>query len=473
MTKVLRLVKNEWKKEFSKVATWVMILLLAACTMLVALSGLFSSMGNWIYSDISFEDYCENEIAWLEELVLTGKDDEESLNYYRVQIEAHRIMLDAGMDWEDWRYVQGLANTASEAKYSGDTESYEAILAIIKSNDPTKYFAWKKQTYQNMFPNDAERYAIYASMMDYCTEHGVIPYAEADWRYAQVQILLEKREMILVQERLQASGGAWSESTLREARDSAAIAEYRLANGMEVNPADSFRTDDWAVYSYGYSVGKTSLYWNAMANSSGILTFVSVLTVILAGGTVANEFTSGTIKFLLMSPIRRWKILLSKYLTVLLYGLGLCVLVWILTAVSALPLGAAEVLLPAVFAADGEVYTVSPYLLVLGDYGLAFMKITVMATLAFAISALTRKSSSAIALTVFLDLAGSMISSMLFLFGFDWGRYLLFSNLDIKAIVEGNAIFPHQSVGSALVIIALHMVVFLLTAHDAFVRREV
>lgn len=475
MTKILRLIGNEWKKEFFKVSTWVTLLLLVAVTVFTALSGLFSTFDSWIYAGSSFEEYCENEIAWNEEMLLTGKDDEESLNYYRVQIEAHRMMLDAEMDFGDWRYVQGLATTAAEAKYGGDSATYETLMTVIRENDPAKYFAWQKGTYETRYSNDPERCRIYTSLMDYCAGEGVIPYAEADWRYGQVMTLMEKRDMILVQERLQASGGAWSESTLSDARNDAAVAAYRLERGVQVNPADSFASPDWGAFDYGISAGaKTSLYWDAMNTSTGLLSFAGVLAIIVAGGIVANEFSAGTIKFLLMSPIRRWKILLAKYITVLLYGMGLCAVVWLLSAVSALPLGAGDVLLPAVFAENGEVYTVSPYLLMLGDYGLAFLQTVVMCTMAFALSALTRKASAAIALTVFLYLSGSMIASMLYLFGFDWGRYLLFSNLDLAAIAEGTTlIYPHQSLGTAIVIIVLHMAVFLLTAHDAFVRREV
>jgi ABC-2 type transport system permease protein len=147
--------------------------------------------------------------------------------------------------------------------------------------------------------------------------------------------------------------------------------------------------------------------------------------------------------------------------------------VWILGVAAALPLGVGDVLLPAVFARDGEVYTVSPYLLLIGDYGLSFVRLVVVSTMAITLSALTRSASSAIALTVIFDLSGTMIAYLFYGFGIDWGRYLLFSNLDLAAILDGNAIFPHQSLAEAILCIVLHMAVFLLTAHDAFVRREV
>jgi len=477
LVKILRLIKNEWRKELSKVATWVTVGILALCAVLSVLSGWFTSLHFSVFGEMPFEEFCENEIAWNEEMLLSGKDDEESLNFYRVQIEAYRIMLDAEMGWEDWRYTQGLADMAAEAKYSSDTVAYTELLDVINSNDPAKYFTWQKKTYTELYAYDAERLEIYVSMMDFCIENDVIPYAAADWRYGQVTSVIEHRDTVLTQERLQASGGAWSESVLENARNEAAIAEYRLSHNVRINPADSFKTPDWSVYSYeiapGVYTSETSLYWDAMKDSAGVLEIASLITLIVAGGIVANEFSAGTIKFLLMAPVRRWKILLSKYAMVLTFAMGLCVLVLLVSLGSALPLGVADALLPAVFARSGEVYTVSPYLLVLGDYGIAFLKLVVMATLAFALSALTRKASAAIGVTVFLDLMGGMIASLLQVFGFDWGRYFLFSNLDLSAIAEGTALFPHQSLGTAILIIVLHMTVFLLTAHDAFVRREV
>ena len=53
---------------------------------------------------------------------------------------------------------------------------------------------------------------------------------------------------------------------------------------------------------------------------------VLLLTVIVAAGIVASEFSQGTIKMLLTRPVKRWKILLSKFLTVNLFGMFLMVI---------------------------------------------------------------------------------------------------------------------------------------------------
>lgn len=98
----------------------------------------------------------------------------------------------------------------------------------------------------------------------------------------------------------------------------------------------------------------------------------------------------------------------------------------------------------------------------------------VMSTLAFAISSLVRSSALAIGVSLFAMLAGS--GGVLFMkniLQIDWVRYTIFANTDLNSIVTGSTPFASQTVGFALLVIAAHMVVFLLTAWDGFVRREV
>ena len=72
---------------------------------------------------------------------------------------------------------------------------------------------------------------------------------------------------------------------------------------------------------------------------------VLLLTVIVAAGIVASEFSQGTIKMLLTRPVKRWKILLSKFLTVNVFGMFLMVIgyaVYVLLALLLFKSGAGE-----------------------------------------------------------------------------------------------------------------------------------
>ncbi|WP_412095571.1 ABC transporter permease, partial [Bacillus inaquosorum] len=64
----------------------------------------------------------------------------------------------------------------------------------------------------------------------------------------------------------------------------------------------------------GYTV------WSYVTDSAGFTILTGLFTIIIAAGIVANEFNWGTIKLLMIRPLNRFQILLSKYITVLLFG---------------------------------------------------------------------------------------------------------------------------------------------------------
>jgi len=60
-------------------------------------------------------------------------------------------------------------------------------------------------------------------------------------------------------------------------------------------------------------------YWQAVASQSWLSFFIMVMAVILAGRIIADEFQWGTIKFLLIRPAGRSRILFVKYGAVLCF----------------------------------------------------------------------------------------------------------------------------------------------------------
>ena len=65
--------------------------------------------------------------------------------------------------------------------------------------------------------------------------------------------------------------------------------------------------------------------WSFVRDTSNIIQFVGMFSIIIAGGIVASEYNWGTIKLLLIRPIDRGKILVSKYMAVIAFSLMLLV----------------------------------------------------------------------------------------------------------------------------------------------------
>lgn len=211
-----------------------------------------------------------------------------------------------------------------------------------------------------------------------------------------------------------------------------------------------------------------------MANSVSLVSLVGFCLIIIAGGIVVSEFSSGTVKFLLVAPVKRWKILVSKYTATLLMGvMMMALLLGTSFVMSLICFGGSDAFLPYLSAKAGELQISSAYLHLLRNYLLSGVEMVVMATFAFALSSISKSSSLAIGITLVSYLTGDLIVSVLQFMNRDWARYLIFSNLDFVAIVDGTTGFSHHSLTTAILIVVLHMVVFFLTAWDGFTKRDV
>ena len=224
---------------------------------------------------------------------------------------------------------------------------------------------------------------------------------------------------------------------------------------------------------YGYAVTDSRLILT-LINAPVLVTLTALVMIVFAGGIIANESSQGTIKFLLINPVRRGKILWSKFLCC--FSL-LAFLIFFLFGLEVLLLGisygfsgyAGEY----VHAAEGVV-TGTPILLYgFQQFLLSAVNPLLMMTMAFAISSLFRSSALSIALGLGGLMGGSMITAVLSEMGVGWGRYLVFSNTGLSSIAQGNPPFPGQTLAFAAVTLAVYLAVFLLIAYDGFTRREV
>ncbi len=239
------------------------------------------------------------------------------------------------------------------------------------------------------------------------------------------------------------------------------IQEHQLADSL------TFDKD------YGYAVTDSRLILT-LNNAPVLMTLIALVMIVFAGGIIANESSQGTIKFLLINPVRRGKILWSKYLcclsllvflTFFLFGLEVLLL--------GISYGFSGYAGEYVHAAAGVV-TGTPILLYgFQQFMLAAVNPLLMMTMAFAISSLFRSSALSIALGLGGLMGGSMITSILSEMGVDWGRYLVFSNTGLASIAAGSPPFAGQTAAFAVITLAVYMILFLLIAYDGFTRREV
>lgn len=213
--------------------------------------------------------------------------------------------------------------------------------------------------------------------------------------------------------------------------------------------------------------------WQFLYDNSFFTTLISLFTIIIAAGIVSNEFKWGTIKLLLIRPISRSKILLSKYLTVLLFAFTL---IFFLIAISLLT-GAlffglnnptqTVVLEQGMGYAHGSLLNV-----ILKDYGLSLVTLLMMASFAFMISTIFRSSSMAIGLAVTLMLAGNSI--VLFASHYSWAKYILFANTNLGQYFNGaEPMMEGMSLSFSVTILCIYLALFLMASWVAFNKRDI
>ena len=179
---------------------------------------------------------------------------------------------------------------------------------------------------------------------------------------------------------------------------------------------------------------KNSSRETMIMDSSGIGSIVVLLAVIVAAGIVASEFTQGTIKMLLSRPVKRWKILTAKYVTVHLFGILLMLVGFVVSIICAylfFQSGEGQELVwngKEVVAAS--VWGKGLYMLLL-----SFANVFVTATFAFMIGSVFRSSSMAIGLSLFIYFMGSTV--VMLLAKYEIVKYIVFTHMDLTMYETG------------------------------------
>lgn len=442
MAKFCGLVKNEYIKIFKKVSTKIIMGLIVLCAVGFPLLNMLGSkmINNSYYSDYVYT--FQDEIDWAKDSKYEGYEDDLKLYEY---------LLDKNVEPESWE--ASFAFMAQQA-YPKD-QLYNILDDVIPKGD------WKKacKLYIENASTDSEKWEY-----EYRLENE-IKFGET-WKDSVISSVSQAKMQL---ESMAEDNSPQEKADLEEIEK---IGLYRLENNISVNAGDGESLQD-ALLAGDMDFMNSFGFWGVLFQSAALTSLIGLLMIIIAGSIVSNEFSQGTIKFLLISPVKRWKILMSKYFTVITVGYLMILLLFVLVIpFTGIFLGFKDISAPYLCVIDGKIVELNPFLQVIKQYLLNSINIVVMSTMAFALSSLFKSSALAIGKGVFSMLAGSTIVELLAALKQDWARYLIFANTDISGISQGNSLFPQHSLTFAVVVIAIHMVVFLLTAWDGFTKRE-
>lgn len=202
-------------------------------------------------------------------------------------------------------------------------------------------------------------------------------------------------------------------------------------------------------------------------------TLVIAFILVVAGDIVASEFSTGTIKMLLTQTATRTKILASKYIVAILYGLFMMFALLVFSyAVGGLFFGFGGAGQSNFYpGANLEVKSMSMFAYWLMQYGFLVIQMIMTVTIAFMISAIFRSSALAITISLLAFIVGSTIVGALSSFG--WVKYILFANTNLTQYVVGGPQFKGMTLGFSITMLIVYFVVMSVLSWIVFVKRDV
>lgn len=208
----------------------------------------------------------------------------------------------------------------------------------------------------------------------------------------------------------------------------------------------------------------------------GMTFFITLFTVIVCSANVSAEFSDGTIKQLLIRPHRRWSILLSKYVSVLLYSLVmLSVLLVAGYLVGILIIGAGDFDMKSiVYTLDGqkEVAIGTQFFTSI----LYFLPSLLMVmTISFMLSTLFKSQALAVGIGIAVLFTSSVLGEIIVFLAekFTWVKFLIFPHLDLTVYALQDTILQDVTIVVSLTILLVYYVIFMALTFLFFQKRDV
>lgn len=234
-----------------------------------------------------------------------------------------------------------------------------------------------------------------------------------------------------------------------EIKKSIKIDEYILENNLPLEPS----------------------LWEQVQENSSLIVIIAIFVSVAAATIVAGEFSQGTIKFLLIRPLSRGKVLLSKYLAVMSLGLIMLVVLFAVSVVlSGMLFGFDGAAKPFLYiGSEGNVIEVDILYKTIESYGLRSVAIIMYPTLAFMLAVLFRTNALAQGLTIVSIILGPQVATALT--NYSWTKYLLFAHTDPSLILSGNPF--GVSFTFTTIILAIYFVIMNFISWFTFAKRDI
>ena len=207
-----------------------------------------------------------------------------------------------------------------------------------------------------------------------------------------------------------------------------------------------------------------------------------IMVIIIGGGIVSSEYSKGTIRLLLIRPVSRWKILLSKLLAVLIVGMGVVFIgITTLYISTGVVFGFETYKVPLLDTINGSIVHLSYIKFIISKIILSCSSLVFITALVFLISTVAKNTALAVAISMMLYLGAVPATDMLISLKQTWivSTFIPYINVSYLRLIPSTQQMLSQSFGMQLEYtkgatqLLLISIVMLLITFITFIRRDV
>ncbi|MCM3764280.1 ABC transporter permease [Neobacillus niacini] len=209
--------------------------------------------------------------------------------------------------------------------------------------------------------------------------------------------------------------------------------------------------------------------------------FIPLMVMVIASDLVSSEHSMGTVKLLLTRPVKRWKILLSKYITLCLAVSLIIAIAGILSyLISGTVFGykgwGAPILTGFNITDEGlstsDVRLLSLWEFLLMDLGLVWFVAIVVGTLSFMLSVLIRSTAAGMGVMLAALISGAILSNMVS--SWESAKYFFMVNLRLTDYMKGSAPpIEGMNLSFSMMVLLVWWAAALIVSFVVFTKRDV
>ena len=205
--------------------------------------------------------------------------------------------------------------------------------------------------------------------------------------------------------------------------------------------------------------------------------FIIVIIVMIAGTIVSEEFNKGTVKLLLIKPYSRAKILLSKYITILIMTVfAIAIILLMELIVGGIVFGFDSLSIPVLEynfnTSQLEILNIFTYIGI--EILTQLPMIILLATLAFALSTIFTNSALAITISLLGFMSPSIINTLVIQYKVGFMKYFVTMNWDLSGYLFGSLpSMEGMTMGFSIVMCFIYLFAMLIPTFIIFKKKNI